>query len=333
MNSNPSPIVKVTRRLPFPAERVFDAWLDPKLAARWLFATDTGEMVRAEVDARVGGRFSFTDRRNGEDVEHTGKYLEIERPRRLVFTFGVPKYSKNFDHVAIDIAPLADGCELTLTQQMSPESSEWEKRTQDGWTMILESMAAAMGDPRAETNRASGELIGPDAIRFVRLLPGPIERVWDYFTDGEKRGRWFASGPLELRPGGRGEFLFRHVNLAPEETPPESHREVHDPGVTMPTTILQCAPPRLLVFTMPGGESQPDSEVTVELATEGENVRLTLTHRRLGSSAYGAASIGAGWHTHLALLISLLSQGTPPPFWSMHTRLKERYAGMLAVVK
>jgi uncharacterized protein YndB with AHSA1/START domain len=290
-------------------------------------------MVRAEVDARVGGRFVFTDRRDGEDVEHSGEYLEIDRPHRLVFTFGVPKYSKNFDHVQIDIAPLDDGCELTLTQQMSPESSEWAKRTQDGWTMLLESMAAVMGDTRAGINRAVGEFIGRDAIRFVRLLPGPIERVWDYFTDGEKRGSWFAGGPMELRAGGRAEFRFRHVNLAPEETPPESHREVHDPGITMVSNILRCEPPRLLVFTMSGGESEPDSEVTIELATEGENVRLSLTHRRLGSSAYGAASIGAGWHTHLALLIALLSQGTPPPFWSMHSRLKGRYAGLLEAVK
>src|ERR1700694_1259611 len=102
---NPGPVT-VTRRFDFPIERVFDAWLDPVRAGKFLFATPTGKMVRVEIDARVGGAFTFTDRRDGEDVEHIGTYLEIDRPRRLVFTFAVPKYSGQFTRVSIDLKPL-----------------------------------------------------------------------------------------------------------------------------------------------------------------------------------------------------------------------------------
>jgi uncharacterized protein YndB with AHSA1/START domain len=137
--------VRVTRRFAASAERVFDAWLDPVSARHWLFATETGEMVRYEIEPRVGGTFTFTDRRNGEDVEHTGKYLEIDRPRRLVFTFGIPAWSSEFAEVVVDIHPRPDGCELTLTQQMKPEFAEYRDRTQDGWTMILNGLAKEIG--------------------------------------------------------------------------------------------------------------------------------------------------------------------------------------------
>lgn len=130
-------IVRVTHRYHATAERVFDAWLDPAFAAKWLFATETGEMVRAEIDARVGGVFTFVDRRDGEDVEHTGTYLEMARPHRLVFTFGIPAASPDFDLVTIDIVAHGTACELTLVHEMKPEWSEYVDRTQTGWANIL----------------------------------------------------------------------------------------------------------------------------------------------------------------------------------------------------
>jgi uncharacterized protein YndB with AHSA1/START domain len=49
--------VRVSRRFSASPERVFDAWLDADNMRRWLFATLGGEMVRAEVEAKVGGAF------------------------------------------------------------------------------------------------------------------------------------------------------------------------------------------------------------------------------------------------------------------------------------
>lgn len=142
MTSSATVQVQVTRRFTAPAERVFDAWLDPAHARRWLFATPTGEMVRAEIDPRVGGTFVFTERRDGVDTLHTGEYLEIERPRRLVFTFGVPQYSPDFTRVAIEVVPLETGCELILTHDgVLPE---YQEPTKGGWTKILNGLAAAL---------------------------------------------------------------------------------------------------------------------------------------------------------------------------------------------
>ncbi|MDP9253784.1 MAG: SRPBCC domain-containing protein [Verrucomicrobiota bacterium] len=87
-------------------------------------------MVRVEIDAGVGGAFVFVDRRDGEDIEHIGEYLEIDRPRRIVFSFSVPKYSQESTRVTIDIVPLETGCELTLNREgVLPE---YMSRTQQG---------------------------------------------------------------------------------------------------------------------------------------------------------------------------------------------------------
>jgi uncharacterized protein YndB with AHSA1/START domain len=137
---SPNITVTVKRHFGEPAEKVFDAWLDPKTAGKWFFATPGGKMVRTEIDARVGGKFIFTDKRDGEEIEHAGKYEAIDRPHRLVFKFGVPKYTgKDTTRVSIDIMPNGKGCDLTLTHEgVWPD---YEERTKQGWTMMLGKLA------------------------------------------------------------------------------------------------------------------------------------------------------------------------------------------------
>jgi len=125
----------VKHRYAASADRVYDAWLDPEKVRRFLYTTATGEIVRCEVDARVGGKYTIVDRRNGADVLHEGTYLELERPNKIVFTVRVPKYSSDEDGVTIEIEPLASGCELTLTTQIA---DDWADDTQRGWAMILD---------------------------------------------------------------------------------------------------------------------------------------------------------------------------------------------------
>jgi uncharacterized protein YndB with AHSA1/START domain len=133
----------VTHRFEATPEQVFDAWLDPKVAPRFLFATPTGEMIVCEIDARVGGRFDLTERRpDMGDVKHVGEYLEIERPRRLVFTFGVPQFNPDMSRVEVEIRAVGTGCELSLTQRDAPD--EWAERSREGWTKIVASLEGAL---------------------------------------------------------------------------------------------------------------------------------------------------------------------------------------------
>ncbi len=125
-----------------PPERVFDAWLDPVVASRWLFCTPDGQNVRWEIDARPGGIFLITDRRAGEDVEHRGTYVEIDRPRRLVFGFSVPKYSSDVSTVSVRVEPTAAGCELTLENHDVPV--EWASSSERGWRDLLAGLESVL---------------------------------------------------------------------------------------------------------------------------------------------------------------------------------------------
>ena len=135
-------ILTVERDFAAPATRVFDAWLDPADAARFLFATPDGEMIRCDVDPRVGGGFTLTERRSTGDAEHRGRYVEIERPHRLVFLFAAGSAGDGeWTRVTIQIAEAPGGCTVTLTHEMDPQWAAYEDQTRKGWMTILESLA------------------------------------------------------------------------------------------------------------------------------------------------------------------------------------------------
>jgi uncharacterized protein YndB with AHSA1/START domain len=144
MSPNSNLSLQVTHEFSASPERVYDAWLDPSKAPKFLFATSSGQMVRVEIDARVGGRFNFTDRRDGQDVEHVGTYLELDRPRRIVFTFGVPSFSPHEDRIVVEIAPKGVGCVVTLTAELRPEFAHMLDRSRKGWDTILGNLDKAL---------------------------------------------------------------------------------------------------------------------------------------------------------------------------------------------
>ena len=135
---------RVSRRFTTSAERVFDAFLDLSTARRFLYASPTGSIVRAALDPRVGGTYTIVDRRGDADVEHTGAFLEIDRPRRLVFTMFVPGYSRNPDRVTVEILPVAGACELTLTHEMEPDYAPFVDATIQAYTDHLNALDALL---------------------------------------------------------------------------------------------------------------------------------------------------------------------------------------------
>lgn len=143
MTSKSDVVVQVRRRFDASCERVFDAWLNPTALGHWMFGPEVRdeEIERLEVDARVGGKFSFVVRRGNEQIDHVGEYEAIERPHRLGFTWSAHAVGKSADestsHVSIEITPCSGGCELALTHKMDRKWANYAERTQAGWTTML----------------------------------------------------------------------------------------------------------------------------------------------------------------------------------------------------
>jgi uncharacterized protein YndB with AHSA1/START domain len=159
-------------------------------------------------------------------------------------------------------------------------------------------------------------------FRIERLLPGPVERIWAYLTEPEKRRKWFGAGPMELRVGGRVALQFRFSELTTEETPPNKNDSCEVPG-----RVTRCDPPRLLSYTW--GDGPDASEVTFELTQQGNGVLLVITHRRLGELGK-MISVASGWHTHLDVLADRINGRNPCPFWTTKVRMEEQYGKRLA---
>jgi uncharacterized protein YndB with AHSA1/START domain len=164
-------------------------------------------------------------------------------------------------------------------------------------------------------------LAAPATIRMERLLPGPIERVWAYLTESDKRAKWFAGGEFELRVGGRIELQFDHNSLSSDKKVPDKHKGVEHSRSEGRITRLE--PNRLLAYawTMFGA----DTEVTFELAPRGKDVLLTITHVGLTARDVQARIMG-GWDVHTGILADILNGVAPRPFWATHARLEPEYA-------
>ena len=150
-------------------------------------------------------------------------------------------------------------------------------------------------------------------VTFERVLPGPIERVWEYIVDSEKRKTWLAAGEFERHVGGKIELHFDNNSLSPDEPRPgNSKGQRKFTGV-----ITRIEPPRVLAFTWIG---MGDSHVTFELSNYGKGVMLRVTHMNLPDRAT-AMGVTAGWEVHTGILEDKLNGQPPRPFWSTHDKL------------
>jgi uncharacterized protein YndB with AHSA1/START domain len=161
-----------------------------------------------------------------------------------------------------------------------------------------------------------GHFPSPDSFVLERVLPGPIELVWDYLTEPTRLPLWLAGAAIEAKLGGAIDLDFDLIQCPGREN-------MHG---TMSGVITAFEPPRLFAYSWnEGGASvDPESTVTFELIPFGKTeTTLILTHTRIRHEEL--SGIAAGWHVHVYVLEHRISNTELPHFGRAWAALDPEY--------
>ncbi len=291
-------VLAYERRLDKSPSEVWAALTDPVILMRWL--------SRCEVDLRVGGKFiiHFFD---GKETM-SGVIRALETNRLIEYTWD--EQGSPDSVVRWAIVPDGNSCRLTLTHTLPPGcGGALAVELGGGWHAILDNLARGFDGVMSvydgaklhaleEQYRARySSLLETDeharsakalSVRFERLLPGPVGRVWQHLTDTKLLPAWFGpQSSIEPGLGGAVSLMGGHIR----------------------GTVTQWNPPTRLSYTWnvfgPGDgpdavSSYPESYLSFTLEERGENVHLTLSHMPVLDRFERQNAMG--WHTFLDIL-------------------------------
>ena len=173
---------------------------------------------------------------------------------------------------------------------------------------------------KVATTNTYGVLDEPGTLKFQRLLPGPIERVWKYLVESNLRRQWLAAGEIELRVGAPVEFIWRNdeLNNPPSQRPADFPEEQRMQG-----RITAFDEPHELAIAWDGF-----GEVSYALEPKDEDVLLTMIQHGLPNREI-VVMFAAGSHTHFDILDACLNGKALPDFWKSWSRLQKDYDGRM----
>jgi uncharacterized protein YndB with AHSA1/START domain len=133
-------------------ERVFDAPRDlvwkahttPELIKQW-WGTDDSEMLVDKMDVRVGGKWRFVNKMNGQEYAFHGKYKEVDPPNKIIWTFNFEPIGPGHELIeTITFEDLGDGKTkisttshfLTIADMEGMMSQGMEKGATQSWNRL-----------------------------------------------------------------------------------------------------------------------------------------------------------------------------------------------------
>lgn len=135
--------VNVSKVINAPATKVFDAWLDPATLAKFMLPMPGMACPSVVNDPREGGAFTIVMQVGDNKIPHTGNYIQIDRPNKLVFTWVSPE-SVDDSTVTLTLTELESGkTNLELTHVKFIDEQR-RSNHEGGWGNIVAALADAV---------------------------------------------------------------------------------------------------------------------------------------------------------------------------------------------
>ncbi|MEM5493195.1 SRPBCC domain-containing protein [Hoeflea sp. AS16] len=134
----------VSRKIPAPRQKVFDAWLSPRMMEKFMLPGGSDMTSKVTNDPVRGGRFSILMKTAEKEIPHAGTYLEIDPHSRLAFTWESP-HSLDDSVVTIDFTEVEPGVTEITLHQVKFRSEEARDGHIGGWTAILTALEKTLG--------------------------------------------------------------------------------------------------------------------------------------------------------------------------------------------
>lgn len=138
-------VVQVKRTFAAPREKVFEAWTNPAMMARWFARAPKHPPTKViEADVRPGGKYRIEV--TGDKLYRGfGIYREVRPPERLVFTWNWEHHDFVDSVVTVEFRVLGESSftEVTLTHELLPTQKDREEHRQ-GWNECFQMLEATL---------------------------------------------------------------------------------------------------------------------------------------------------------------------------------------------
>ena len=137
--------LRLSRSLPAPRTRVWEALVDPEQVARWWgpagFTTSVDEL-----DVRVGGGYRFRMQPpDGEAFHLAGEFLAVEPAERLSYTFRWEPPDPDDQETVATLTLAGDGDSSRIELVLGPFRTEARRELHDaGWSDTLDRLAESL---------------------------------------------------------------------------------------------------------------------------------------------------------------------------------------------
>lgn len=145
---------EVRRRFKVAPERIFAAFSDPGLIARWLSPSPEITLTLLQFDFHVGGAYRFAYHLpEGETVIVGGVYRLIEPPSLIVFSWIIEPPDQHAgieSEVTVTITPDGDGTELHIRHTKLTRADAIQRHA-EGWRGAIDQLVELL-EPAASKN-------------------------------------------------------------------------------------------------------------------------------------------------------------------------------------